>query len=42
MANQNTVTVQFQKTDYQRVKDTLTAYGWREESDENQYVAYRK
>ena len=41
MANQNTVTVQFQKTDYQRVKDTLIAYGWREESDENQYVVYR-
>lgn len=41
MGNQNTVTVQFPKTEYQRVKDTLIAYGWKEEGDENQYVVYR-
>ena len=41
MGNQNTVTVQFSKTEYQRVKDTLIAYGWKEEGDENQYVVYR-
>ena len=41
MGNQNTVTVQFPKTEYQRVKDTLIAYGWKEEGDKNQYVVYR-
>ncbi len=41
MGNQNTVTIQFPKTEYQRVKDTLTAYGWQEEQDDNQYVVYR-
>lgn len=41
MSNQNTFTVEFRKDEYKKVKDSLIAYNWVEEIDNNQYVAFR-
>ncbi len=41
MSNQNTFTVEFQKDEYNKVKDSLLAHNWVEEIDDNQYVAFR-
>jgi ribonuclease HIII len=41
MSNQNTFTVEFKQDEYQKVKDSLLAHNWIEESDGNQYVTFR-
>ncbi len=41
MNNQNTVTLKFEKEDFNKAKDTLLAYGWKGERDDNQYVAFK-
>lgn len=41
MSNQNTFTVEFEQSEFQRVKDTLIVHKWTEEQDANQYVAFR-
>ena len=41
MSNQNTFTVEFKQDEYQKIKDSLLAHNWVEESDSNQYVTFR-
>jgi len=41
MSNQNTATVEFKQSEYQKVKDSLLAHNWVEEGDDNQYVTFR-
>ncbi len=41
MSNQNTATLEFNKSEFEKAKDTIHAYGWKEEVDENQYVAFK-
>lgn len=41
MSNQNTITVKFEKDEYQKVKETLLAHNWVEEIDSNQYVTFK-
>lgn len=41
MGNQNTVSLDFKKEEFQIVKDLLLAQNWVEQNDGNQYVVYR-
>lgn len=41
MSNQNTVSLDIEKKDFQRVKDLLLAQNWTEQNDINQYVLFR-
>ncbi len=41
MGNQNTISLEIQKTDFQKVKDKLLAQNWTEQNDMNQYVLFR-
>ncbi len=41
MGNQNTVSLDIDKKDFQKVKDLLLAQNWTEQSDINQYVLFR-
>lgn len=41
MGNQNTISLDIEKTDFQKVKDQLLAQNWIEQNDTNQYVLFR-
>lgn len=41
MSNQNTVSLDFKKEEFKRIKDLLLAQNWVEQNDSNQYVVYR-
>ncbi len=41
MSNQNTVTLEFKKSEFDRVKDTLLAHDWNQQVDNNQYVVFK-
>lgn len=41
MSNQNTVSLDIEKEEFQSIKDLLLAQNWVEQNDSNQYVVYR-
>ncbi len=41
MGNQNTVSLDIEKEEFQSIKDLLLAQNWVEQNDSNQYVVYR-
>ena len=41
MSNQNTISLEIEKTDFPKVKDQLLAQNWIEQNDTNQYVLFR-
>ncbi len=41
MSNQNTISLDIKKEEFQTIKDLLLAQNWVEQNDSNQYVVYR-